>query len=88
MCVRVFNKDTKESAGTPYELAYMLQVPTNSLPVDNNYGQLIPESCLCQVDVEKACKMAGFNYEENADFEPVISKKTQEDIVNSVRKTK
>jgi len=88
MCTRVFNKDTNEFAGTPHELAYMLQVPTNALPVDNNYNQLIPESCLCQVNVEKACAIAGFRYEENADFEPVISKKTQEDLVNELRKTK
>jgi hypothetical protein len=88
MCVRVFNKDTKEYAGTPHEFAYMLAVPTNSLPVDNNYGQLIPESCLCQVDIAKACKLAGYHYEETEDFEPVISRKTQEDLVNELRKTK
>jgi hypothetical protein len=88
MCLQVYNKDTKAFAGTPYQLADMLDMPTNALPVDNNYGQLLPESCLCQVDVRKACALAGFNYEENQDFEPIISKKTQADLVNELRKIK
>jgi hypothetical protein len=88
MCVRVYNKDTDTYAGTPHTFADMLNIPVNALPVDNNYNQLIPESCLCQVDIEKACKLSGYNYTENEDFEPVISKKTQEDLVNELRKTK
>lgn len=88
MCVQVYNKDTKKFAGTPYQLAEMLDMPTSYLPVDNAYNQLIPESCLCQVDVKKACALAGFNYEEDRDLEPVIFKKTQQDFFNEARKTK
>ena len=88
MCVRVYNKDTGSYAGTPYTFADMLDVPVSALPVDNAYNQLIPDNCLCQVDIEKACKLAGFNYTETSDFEPVISKKTHEDLVNEFRKTK
>jgi hypothetical protein len=88
MCVQVYNKDTNTYAGTPHAFADMLNIPVNALPVDNNYNQLIPESCLCQVDIEKACKLSGYNYSETADFEPVISKKTQEDLVNELRRTK
>jgi hypothetical protein len=88
MCVQVYNKDTKAYAGTPYEFADMLSIPISALPVDNAYNQLIPENCLCQVDIEKACKLAGYNYTENSDFEPVISKKTQEEILKSIRTSK
>jgi hypothetical protein len=88
MCIQVFNKDTGDYAGTPYEFADMLNIPVNELPVDNAYNQLIPENCLCQVDIEKACKLAGYNYSEDDDFEPVISKKTHEERVNELRKTK
>jgi len=84
MCIRVYNTDTKESTDNPRELAEMLGLAVKQLPVDNNYGQLIPESCLCQVDVKKACELAGYNYTENQDFEPVISKKTAEEIVKNI----
>ena len=88
MCVQVYNKDTKTSAGTPYEFAEMLNMSVNELPVDNAYNQLIPDDCLCQVDLQKACILAGYNYTETSDFEPVISKKTQEDILKSIRTSK
>jgi hypothetical protein len=84
MCVRVYNSDTRDSTDNPRELAEMLGLSVKQLPVDNNYGQLIPESCLCQVDVKKACELAGYHYTENQDFEPVISKKTAEEIVKNI----
>lgn len=84
MCVRVYNNDTRETASHPIAFAGMINVPVNELPVDNNYKQLIPESCLCQVDIQKACELAGYNYSENSDFEPVISKKTHAEVVKSI----
>ena len=88
MCVKVYNKDTNSYADTPHELADMLDIPVSALPADNAYNQLIPDNCLCQVDVQKACGLAGYNYTENSDFEPVISKKTQEDILKAIRTSK
>jgi hypothetical protein len=88
MCVRVYNKDTKDETDSVVEFAEMLGIGTAQLPVDNNYGQLIPQGCLCQVDIKKACETYGFNYEEreydNCDVR--ISKKTPEDKINEVLK--
>ena len=53
MCVRVYNLDTKEETDSTVEFADMLGVATSALPVDNAYNQLIPEACLCQVDIKK-----------------------------------
>ena len=86
MCVRVYNKDTQDDTDSPVEFAEMLGVSAVDLPVDNNYGQLIPEACLCQVDIKKACEKFGFNYEENDDFDIVISKKTPEEKISEVLK--
>ena len=90
MCVRVYNLDTKEETDSPEEFAAMLGVATSALPVDNAYNQLIPEACLCQVDVEKACNMYGFHYKEddhdNYDADITISKKTAEDMMQEVLK--
>jgi hypothetical protein len=86
MCVSVYNKDTQEHTDSPVEFAHMLGVPTSTLPVDNVYGQLIPEACLCQVDIKKACEINGFNYEEDNhdNWDIRISKKTPEEIVKSI----
>lgn len=84
MCVRVYNTDTKENTDNPREFAEMLGISVKQLPVDNNYGQLIPDSCLCQVDIKKACDISGYNYIENADYEAEISKKTPAEIVKNI----
>ena len=86
MCVRILNADTREETSSPSGFADMLGVATNALPVDNAYGQLIPQSCLCQVDIKKACDMFGFNYSENEDFDAVIAKKTTEDTMHEILK--
>ena len=86
MCVRIFNTDTKEETDSPIEFADMLGVATTALPVDNAYNQLIPEACLCQVDIKKACDMFGFNYNETEDFDAVISKKTPESSIKEILK--
>jgi hypothetical protein len=88
MCVRVYNLDTKEETDSTVEFADMLGVATSALPVDNAYNQLIPEACLCQVDIKKACNTYGFHYKEddhdNGDI--TISKKTAEDVMQEVLK--
>jgi hypothetical protein len=84
MCVRVYNTDSRESTDNPREFAEMLGISVKELPVDNNCGQLIPDSCLCQVDIKKACDIAGYHYNENDDFEPVISKKTHSEVVKNI----
>lgn len=84
MCVRILNKDTNEETDSTVEFADMLGVGTNELPVENMYNQLIPESCLCQVDIKKACQMFGFNYSENEDFEAIISKKTKTEVIKDI----
>lgn len=85
MCVRVYNKDTKQDTDSPYAFADMLGISVNQLPIDNAYNKLIPDSCLCQVDIEKACEMFGYNYNETEDFDISISKKnvgeTMQDIL-------
>lgn len=86
MCVRIFNTDTKEETDSPIGFADMLGVTTTALPVDNAYGQLIPSSCLCQVDIKKACDMFGYNYNENEDFSVVVSKKTAEKEIQEILK--
>ena len=84
MCVRILNNDTHEETDSPVEFAEMLGVDTTALPVENNYRQLIPHCCLCQVDIKKACDMFGFNYTENQDFDAVISKKTAESTLQDI----
>ena len=88
MCVRVYNKDTEEETDSPVEFAEMLGVSTSELPVDNNYGQLIPEACLCQVDIKKACDMFGFTYDQgdHTGWDINISKKTIEEKMSEVLK--
>ena len=88
MCVRVYNKDTEEETDSPVEFAAMLGASTSELPVDNNYGQLIPEACLCQVDIKKACDRFGFTYEEYEydNWDVRISKKTAEEKISEVLK--
>ena len=86
MCVRVYNKDTKEDTDTPTGFADMLGISAKDLPVDNALGQLIPESCLCQVDIEKACKLHGYNYNENDDFDIAIWKKSPESTIQDILK--
>jgi hypothetical protein len=86
MCVRVINKDTDEDTDNVEEFADMLGVASSALPVDNAYKQLIPEGCLCQVDIKKACDMFGFNYSEDRDFDAVISKKTLENTFQEIQK--
>lgn len=88
MCVRVLNNDTKQSTDSPIGLAEMLNIDILQLPVDNAYNQLIPQSCLCQVDIEKACKLAGYSCSTNDDYDFEISKKTQQDFFNETRKAK
>jgi hypothetical protein len=88
MCVSVYNTDTKESTDSPVEFAEMLGIATSALPVDNAYNQLIPEACLCQVDIEKACNMYGFHYseDEHDNWDVRISKKTPGDIMKELLK--
>lgn len=86
MCVRVYNKDTKEETASPTGFADMLGVSAKDLPVDNALGQLIPESCLCQVNIEKACKLHGYSYIENDNFDIVISKKSTESSIQDILK--
>lgn len=86
MCVRVLNSDSKQETDTPVGFAEMLGVEVNELPVDNNYKQLIPHNCLCQVDLKKACEIQGFNYSENEDFDAVISKKSPQTIIQETTK--
>lgn len=86
MCVRILNEDTREETHSPAGFADMLGVSTTALPVDNTYGQLIPQSCLCQVDIKKACDMFGFSYSENEDFDAVIAKKTTESAIQDILK--
>lgn len=86
MCVRILNTDTQVTTDNPLEFAYMLGISIQDLPVDNNYKKLIPENCLCQVDIAKACRLSGYNYKETPDSsaEIEISKKTPTDIINEI----
>ena len=86
MCVRVYNKDTKQNTDSPHEFADMLGIPVSDLPVDNAYNRLIPDACLCQVDIEKACELAGYDYSETEDFDIEISKKTIEQAMQDILK--
>jgi hypothetical protein len=86
MCVRVYNKNTKEETDSPIGFADMLGVSVKNLPVDNAYGQLIPESCLCQVNIEKACKLYGYDYIEDEDFSIAIAKKSPESSIQDILK--
>jgi hypothetical protein len=86
MCVRVYNKDTKEDTDTPTGFADMLGISAKDLPVDNALGQLIPESCLCQVNIEKACKLYGYDYIEDEDFSIAIAKKSPESSIQDILK--
>jgi hypothetical protein len=86
MCVRVYNKDTSQNTDSPYTFADMLGISVNQLPIDNAYNKLIPDSCLCQVDIEKACEMFGYNYSENQDFDILISKKNVEKTIQDILK--
>lgn len=86
MCVRVYNKNTKEETDSPIGFADMLGVSVKNLPVDNAYGQLIPESCLCQVNIEKACKLYGYDYTEDEDFSITIAKKSPESSIQDILK--
>lgn len=86
MCVRVYNKNTKEETDSPIGFADMLGVSAKDLPVDNAYGQLIPESCLCQVNIEKACKLYGYDYTEDEDFSIAIAKKSPESSIQDILK--
>jgi hypothetical protein len=62
----------------------MLGVSVDALVVDNAYNQLIPESCLCQVDCKASAEKAGFCCEENIDADIVIWKKTIEEKINEI----
>jgi hypothetical protein len=86
MCVRVYNKDTDQSTDSPHEFADMLGIPVSALPVDNAYNELIPDCCLCQVDIEKACELSGYEYSENDDFDILIAKKTAEQTIQDILK--
>lgn len=66
----------------------MLNISVLQLPVDNAYNQLIPESCLCQVNIEKACKLAGYHCSTNDDYEYEIAKKTPGDLLNEARNSR
>ena len=86
MCVRVYNKDTKQDTDSPYTFADMLGISVNQLPIDNAYNKLIPDSCLCQVDIEKACELFGYSYIEDEDFSITISKKSAETTMQDILK--
>jgi hypothetical protein len=86
MCVRILNTDTQTETDNPLEFAYMLNLPVKDLPVENTYGKLIPDNCLCQVDIEKACKLAGYNYREvnRGYIEIEVSKKTKQEVIEGI----
>jgi len=86
MCVRVYNKDSGEDTDNPITFSDMLGISVKNLVVDNAYNQLIPESCLCQVNCEASCEKAGFYCVENDDFDLVIWKKTVEEKINEISK--
>lgn len=62
MCVRVYNTQTDQETEDIGELEIMLGVPI--VPM-GNYGPIDRECCLCQVDVEKTARAAGFVYVEH-----------------------
>lgn len=64
MCVRVYNTQTDQETEDPGELEQMLGVP---LIPGEPYETIDLECCLCQVDVEKTARAAGFVYTERWD---------------------
>lgn len=78
MCVDVYNTDTKEWADNVKQFANMIGIDDcANLPLAEHYKMIFPEGCLCQIDVEKACEMAGVSVELSKDFDKYfISKKS------------
>ena len=75
MCVEITNTQTKQHAENVQEFAEMIGAEAGEMPPAHGYSNVRPGGCLCQVDVELACKMFGFGYNENTDFDIEIFKR-------------
>jgi hypothetical protein len=64
MCVRIYNPQTDQETEDPTELEQMLGLKLIPHPA---YGEINYECCLCQADVEKTVRAAGFVYTERWD---------------------
>jgi hypothetical protein len=75
MCVEIYNKTTKQTAESVQQFAEMLGVGVEEIPASEHYKDVVPEGCLCQIDVEKTCELFGFSYHGDSDFNIEITKK-------------
>lgn len=79
MCVDVYNLDTKEFADSVKQFADMIGLDTIDIPFAPEYKKIYEDGCLCQIDVEKACEIAGVSVELSQDFDKYfISKQKNE----------
>ena len=69
MCVEVYNIDTKEYADTVKQFADMIGLDTIDIPFAAHYKTIHEDGCLCQIDVENACKIAEYWHSLNKDFD-------------------
>jgi len=70
MCVEVYNLDTKEVADSVKQFTEMIGLDDfTDLPIAEPYNMIFEGGCLCQVNIEKACKEAGFSVKLNQDFD-------------------
>ena len=78
MCVEVYNLDSKTIAGNVVELAELLKVPVEDMrkfPASGYESGITVNSCLCQIDIFKACENAGFDAKYDRDFNIEVTKK-------------
>jgi hypothetical protein len=75
MCVEIYNKVTKQTAKSAQQFAEMLGVSVEEIPPNELYKDVVPEGCLCQIDLIKTCELFGYSYTEDSDFDIEITKK-------------
>lgn len=80
MCVDVYNTDTKEWADNVKQFAEMIGLDTIDIPFAPEYKEIHEDGCLCQIDVEKACEIAGVSVELSKDFDKYFISKKQNNI--------
>ena len=69
MCVEVYNTDTKKYAFSVKQFAEMIGFDAIDIPLAPEYEKIDEDGCLCQIDVEKACEIAGISVELSKDFD-------------------
>jgi hypothetical protein len=79
MCVEIYNTDTRQTIESPKELAEIFSVKVEDLPLAEGYSDVSPNACLCQVDIEQACKHAGYDCKTDDFFDVYIRKKNEKE---------